>query len=389
MSDIINYTGKGKRINELVILSEQLLDEALLAISQDSLTRSIPVGNIRDYFAFNNSDTRSRADNFYTVKDINEKIAGINDSFSSVGVRIGALEGQMEEFKAELDADILEINTTLNDFTDRRFIEFQTTITGDITRMGEEIDSFKTEVKDDFAQFQTDIEGELADAKVKLNEDILKVNADVNYIYGYGPTVPTLLPEGKIFLQTFNKNMTLPDANDYTINVGTDSDPAYITVRIKAEGMKIARITLIYPQLGDRNPDIAVTVTLKDKYALDSKGLQIYNGSLHDFSYTAGVGKYKDLGIFMIPTTATTIEVSTDAGIGGSLLNGTFTHDELGIWEAVGGVLTVSLMTGVEYNLDGSVAEASAFFYNEDGDFLSAEGSSDMNPAGAETPPIG
>ena len=390
-NNILNYDGK--RINDLT-LCKQLTDEALLVISKSSLTYSLNMKQIRDFFTYEEGGLQH---NFLSASQIESKIDEINRTFNDYSDIIGTLQGDMKTLSTDINERMKSLESTIGDFTTITFPKFKDSIisepdeegnrTGYIPKMQQDIADIRTDL-DDYKQTTTrDIEAMFNAEKGEIDKEILGVNASVNYIYGYGPVVPTLLPEGKIFLQTFNVKFQAKQYQYYTITLykteiddegniinskdeNGDDIPFDVVVGIKAEGMKITRISLNFPDLPASVETIPVKVILHDDYALDKKGLKIYDGI---FTYNDKYGWNNELGIFMIPTTATTINISANYSIGETQVITSFNHYDHSIWESIGGILVVPL-----------VDDNGNFIYDEeDTYYLAAEGSSEENPKGA------
>lgn len=384
MSNVLDFNEK--RIYELSLLdATRITDEALMIISQDSLTRSMKISYLREVLTASEKDGMS-SNKFLTAKSIYDELNEVENKFITTNIQLSDFSNDILNISGRLDSMNSELDGKIENFISQ-FAEFKNYISGEgngqIPLIKTEIEQFKSDIRTEFSTLTKDTDELIEDARMELQDGINGVNANVSYIYAYGPVVPTLLPEGKIFLQTFNVNYKNEDPQNYTkavtsISSGNILNNKTVMIRVEAVGMKVVRLTLILPQLTKIPTNTsAIKVSLFEDHVLDKKGLVIYESiatSLTNTIYGIGV----ELGVFMIPTTSTTIEVSLGAGIYDEPTKVSFNHYDDGIWETVGGIIVIPLTTEIKNEDTGEIS--TVFLLNEEGDYLSASGSSDQNP---------
>lgn len=375
MSNILDFGEK--RIHELSTLpTSQLRDnEALMLISQDNLTRVILLSALRQSFTGNDA---GESDKFYDIKTIEDKIDGINSIFGDIDATLSGFSSKINQAIADLSTLEQDINTRLEEFEENMGILASTnqtaidSIRADLTQFREDIESWLDRIEED-------LDAELDSVKTEVNTELNKMKAEIDYIYAYGPEVPTILPEGKFFLQTFNPNYKWEANNDvskfavYSDNDGNEAEsPIEVLLSIQQAGEKIARISLAFGgTLSSEKSDIKVT--LLDDYVYTSAGFDIYSGSTSDWS---NLNEYLELGTFVIPTTSTKISIEIGSGIFEEPITAIFNDIDDGIWASFTGMLVIPLTVDGEY----------LYYTNNKGEriYLTVSGSSDSNPKGAE-----
>lgn len=381
MGNILDYNQK--RIAQVTEAKlGEINDDALMLISQNNLTRSLLLSTLRNFFA---SDNINDSDKFYDIETIEGKITTINGNVENINETISQLSADFIKLRGDMTTLQGKVLTKLEEY-DGKFTSMQSGLDGKIVEINQSISDLEATVLGWIETAKSELDDKLNEIKGELNNELDKMNAGINYIYGYGPIVPTLLPEGKFFLQTFNPNYKWKAENTaqkyatYTDKYGNDIiSEVQVLLTLKQVGEKVARIGMAFSGVNlSKSPNIKVRFI--DDYTFNSAGLTIYDSNLS--SWSGNLSNYLELGVFMIPTTSTEILIEIEDGIivdkdgKTAPLTVSFNNIDDSIWLSFTGVLVIPYTDNGDY-----------MYYMENGEriFLTETGSSEENPKGAGT----
>ena len=370
MANVLDFGEK--RIYELSEI-RLLTDEAILLISQDHLTRSIKLSTLRRNFVGEGAE----ADKFYSTEDMDAKINTINRNLLEYYNKLSAFEGTISDNTAIVERINQEIQNQLSNFSEE--IDLLRNYTNEqLEALRSNMSQFQYEIR----EYMTVVEGDLIElvgqAKSYTDEKSDKLTAEMHHIYGYGPVVPTVLPEGKFFLQTFNMSYIEKPVAEYTYTISELND-TIAHLKIQQVGEKVATMWLYFTNdmtgFTAASGVIPIDVTIKDAILGD---LIVYDSDManpkwglteNGLNETATV----ELGTFMIPTYDSTIQIRVGKGIvsqgDSEIISFEFTNHEHDIWAGISGILNLHLTD-----------ENGSYLTDENGDFLAETGSTDEVP---------